>query len=95
MEKYIVEYLKKKCEYWKHDWIEEIQKDRTVKTFMNTVCKITKTHYFRTDGKDLYDKGDMFGVVFSKEGTGEVFKCGKTCGRVVAVVDIEEILKLI
>lgn len=82
---YIADNLIEHCYQWGYDWIEQLKEDKTVENFYKLFCRITNTYYFDI-GEDYY------GVNFSKDGTAEVYKCGKNHEKILSTVSIQEIL---
>lgn len=83
---YIVTALKAYCEKWGYDWLQKIEEKKTVETFYRNVCKLTKYHFFNVES-------DMYGIEYSKDGTGRIYKCGKHSETTIEVIDINNILE--
>ena len=83
--RYIAEELIEHCHQWGYDWIEKLKEDKTVENFYRIFCKITKTYYFHIGA-------DYYGVNFSKDGSAEVYKCGKNHEHILRTVSIQEIV---
>ena len=50
----IAKGLKEHCEYWGHDYIEELKENCSVRNFYKLFCKITNI-YFVSDGNGYHD----------------------------------------
>lgn len=81
--------LKDYCIIWGHEWIEELQKDSSVKNFRKLFFRVTHTYY-------VHYQDVFYDVTFSKkENTASVKRCGKNYEErgEDATIDIEELIK--
>lgn len=86
----VAKHLIAHCDNWDYDWVKQLSRNKSHKTFMKLFCRISRT-YFVPVGTELYD------VEFSKEGPVTIKRCGRDYNKREAdkVIDIKDILNLL
>lgn len=87
---FLANELKEHCKEWRYDWLDRLERKRTVEVFLRYFCNVTTTYFFHRNHEFL-------GATFDKKTqTVGIYVCGKNyTGEYIEVYQINELIKLL